>query len=137
MNSAYILAGISLFLFILKMLMIWSKTNLPANFVWQGISFLNSCIPYPWFLWGGYQIALYEQRRKIESASVLNNKHDLEIQIEKSRRYKVEKELKEIKCHLREVETKHRSEISSLKSETQKKSRSASDANDAALRSLL
>jgi hypothetical protein len=92
---------------------------------------------YPWCWWGGYQLALYEQGKKVASASELTRQHDLELQREKSKRYEVEEKLGETKRQLREAEANHRSKIDSLIADAQKKSRSATDANEAALRSLL
>ena len=137
MQSASILAGISLFLFILKQLMILSKTNLGWNPFWIALSFLNSCLLYPWFLWAGYMIALQLEGKKLESQIDLKRTHDLEIQHEKSRRYEIERKLE---SHLRmtdETSSKYQCEIQTLQAQLEKKNRSATEANEEALRSFL
>jgi len=137
MNSAFLLAGIGLFLFILKSLMIASKTNLAWNPFWQALSFLNSSFLYPWFCWGGYQLALFVEGQKLESIIDLQKEHEINFKEEKSKRYDLEKQLAKDKSELRDLEVSYRSQIRSLEKKLDKKQRSAKDADDDALRSLL
>lgn len=137
MQSASILAGVSLFLFILKQLMILSKTNWAWNPFWIGLSFLNSCLLYPWFLWAGYMIALHLEGKKLESQIELKQSHDLEIQKERSRRYETERKLEENLRKSDELSHKYQREIHTLRSQLEKTNRSATQANDEALRSFL
>lgn len=137
MYSATLLAGLSLFIFVLKLLMIWSKTNFATNPVWAVISFLNSCLLYPWFLWGGYRFSESMREKKLESLCELKKAHDLELQRERSKRHEIERKLESASAELKRQRVEHLSEIRSLRSSLTKESRTASDANDQALRSLL
>lgn len=137
MYSALTLAGISIFLFILKSLMILSHTNFPGNPVWIGISFLNSYLLYPWILWGGFQLSVLDQEKKIETSHDLTRKFDLEIQKERSQRYLLEEEIERKVREIESLKSRHLWEICSLEEEHKKLFRSATEANDEALRSLL
>ena len=137
MNSATLLTAVSLFLFILKHLMIWSKTNYSSNPIWIGISFLNSWFLYLWFLWGGFKLSEFLREKELERIFDLKKAHELELQKERSKRHECERKLEGLTLDLRRQQSDHQSEIQALRSSKARAVRTASDANDQALRSLL
>lgn len=137
MNSVTLLAALSLFVFTLKILMIWSRTNFAGNPVWQAVSFLNSSLLYPWFIWGGYQLSESLREKNVSSVYELNKVHQLELQKEVSKRYEVERKLEGVSLEVERLRRDHQSELRDLKLNFEKASRTAADANDQALRSLL
>lgn len=137
MNTATLLAALSLFVFTLKILMVWSRTNFAGNPVWQAISFLNSSLLYPWFIWGGYQFSESLREKNVRTVHDLNKDYQLELQKELSKRYEVERKLQGVFLEVEHLRRDHQSELRELKLSFEKASRTAADANDQALRSLL
>lgn len=82
-------------------------------------------------------IAIRLEGKKLNSQIELKRTHDLEIQQERSKRYEVERKLED---HLRkfdELTNKHQQEIQTIRSELEKSTRSATEANEQAVRSFL